>query len=132
MGPDNLKILTVCKDDETLELLAKAVCLKYPKSRLFFAKTVEECLQKHEQNQPDILILVLDDSVFEFVGLVSKVLLIYPHCSVLLISHYSSGESISRCVKLGVKDVLITPLNYELFLRKLAAIIMLHGDKTIS
>jgi len=41
-GPDNLKILIVCKEDETLELLAKAVCLKYPKSRLFFAKTVEE------------------------------------------------------------------------------------------
>ena len=41
MGPDNLKILTVCKEDETLELLAKAVCLKYPKLRLFTAKTVE-------------------------------------------------------------------------------------------
>lgn len=126
MDPGNLKILIVCKEGEILESLARAICLKYPASRLFFARTVDECLQKHAQHQPEILVLMPDESVI--VGLVAEVLSIQPSCSILLISPYSSGESISKCIELGVKDVMTIPLNCELFLCKLAAIIRLHGD----
>lgn len=127
MCPENLKILIACKKGDTLELLAKAVCSKYPNLRLFFATTTEECFHKQEQHRPDVLILVIDERVFELVSTVSSVLSIHPQCTVLVLSHYGSGESISKCVLLGVKDVLTLPLNYELFLCKLGALLTLHS-----
>lgn len=128
MGLDNLKILITCKEDETLESLAKSVCLKYPALQLLFAKTAKECFDKQEQTKPDISILMIEEPSLGLVELVSKVLSINPRCSVLVVSNYGSGDSISKCVELGVKDVLTIPLNYELFLCKLTAILKLHCD----
>lgn len=129
MGLDNLKILITCKEGETLELLAKAVCLNFPALRLLFAKTAKECFDKQEQNKPDILILMMEEPAFGLIELVSKSLHINPQCSVLVISSYGSGYSISKCIELGVKDVLTIPLNYDLFLCKLAVILKLHCYK---
>jgi DNA-binding NtrC family response regulator len=129
MALGNLKILITCKEGESLELLARAICQKFPTLQLLFARTSKECFYKQEQTKPDISILMIEEPALGLVELVSNVLSITPQCSVLVVSNYGSGDSISKCVELGVKDVLTIPLNYELFLCKLEAIMKLYFDK---
>lgn len=131
MRREYLKILILCSSAEILDLLAKAIYSKYPSSRLFFAQKIGAAFTKFEQHHHDILILIPKEPVWDAAIISSMFLSLDRNCSILLISHSSSGKSISECIQLGVKDILNPPINEEHFLCKLAAIILLHTQRAL-
>lgn len=125
MAKEHIKLLAV-GSDLLIDRLAKAVYSQHPTVHLFFAQTVKDGFVKFARHDPHILILQLKEPSAAWHSFLLEILK-RGQCSVLLISIYSSGDDITRWIRLGVKDVLVHPVNYELLLCKLATIILMHN-----
>ncbi|MCA9268021.1 MAG: AAA family ATPase [Planctomycetales bacterium] len=95
---DSLKSLLLGMDSVWLE----AECSRYE----FFADVVG-------QTKPDVGIISLDNDPDKAVGLINKLQVESPTCSIVAVSKSTDGDLILRSMRAGVKEFLTRPVTIE-------------------
>jgi DNA-binding response OmpR family regulator len=123
MSRDNYKILVLCGDVQLLNSIGKAVFLKFPVCKLFFSNTIAECIAKFQLNLPDIVVIIPKENIWDMCLLIHELMVISAQCQILLASQYTNGKIISEYLSRGVVDIITLPVNMDLLLTKITAII---------
>lgn len=126
MRRENCKILILCADGQMLDLIAKAICSKFPESKLSFSNNIEECVAKNEQNCPDIVVAIPKEPVWDVCNLIHRLKLSNYGCRILMASQYSSGQIVSDYMSEGVSDIIAMPINIDLLIKKIT--VMINGQ----
>jgi len=114
----NKKIL--CIDDSNTALVLLDFALTDAGFDAILAFTVEEAIQKLQDQKPDLILLDLSMpmiSGYEFLEMREK--LEIEKVPIIVISAYDSQDSINAVRKLGVVDFISKPIKIEAIVRKI-------------
>jgi two-component system response regulator VicR len=116
----NKKIL--CIDDSNTALVLLDYALKEAGYDAILAFTVEEAIQKLQEEKPDLILLDLSMpmvSGYEFLEMREK--LKVDTIPIIVVSAYDSLDSINTTRKLGAVDFISKPIKIEAIINKIKA-----------
>ena len=135
-----MKIVLVENDERTLKILLLWLRGKYPQAEFVTFEASSECMEKTDEEQPDLLIvnMALFDDYFDIQEFITGVKEIC-HCPLYFLTKEDSEIERAQVIEMGADDCMSLPLKPMEFLARTGALLRkatreksLSGDQEIS